>query len=331
MKHTKITALLLAFAMLLALLAGCGSQEPVATADTQPAAAPAATQAATQPETEAAAGVTVTDMVGREVTLEEPATRVVALTPSDCEILYAIGAGDTLVGRGEYCDYPAQVLEIPSVASGADTNIEQILALQPQVLLMSTMAQTEEQIAQLEAAGVKVVVSDAKDIAGTYTAIQLIGQLMGKEAEAAAVVEQMQTTFAEIESQVTGSEKKTIYFEISPLQYGLWAAGQHTFMDEIATMLGLENCFHQDVEGFAQVSEEQVLERNPDYILTTTMYYGEGPEPVEEIQGRAGWENVSAVSNGGIFNMPNNELTRPAPRLAQGAQMLFDLIYGQAE
>lgn len=123
-------------------------------------------------------------MTGREITLDAPATRVVALSASDCEIIYALGAGELLVGRGEYCDYPAEVLEVPAVQSGAETNIEQIIALEPQVLFMTKMAQTEEQIAALEAAGVHVVVSDAQDIAGVYEAIGMIGTLLGREAEA---------------------------------------------------------------------------------------------------------------------------------------------------
>ena len=82
-----------------------------------------------KPAEEPSTAVTLTDMTGREITLDEPATRIVALTPSDCEILYAIGAGDLLVGRGKYCDYPAEVTEIPAVESGCDTNIEQIVEL----------------------------------------------------------------------------------------------------------------------------------------------------------------------------------------------------------
>ena len=251
-----------------------------------------------------------------------------ALTPSDCEILFAIGAGDTLVGRGEYCDYPAEVLDIPAVQSGAETNIEEILALEPQLLIMSTMSQTEEQAAQLEAAGVQVVISDAQDIAGVYTAIEMIGKLMGKDENAAEVIDNMKTTFAEIEEKSTGDGSKTIYFEVSPLEYGLYTAGAHTFMDEVANMLGVKNCF-ADVEGWSAISEEQVLERNPDYIMTITMYYGEGPTPEEEILGRAGWENVTAVKNKAILNLVDNELSRPAPRLADGAKMLYDFVYGE--
>ena len=269
--------------------------------------------------------ISITDMMGREVKLSAPAQRIVALTAADCEILYAIGAGEYLVGRGEYCDYPDAVLDVPSVQSGYETNVEQIIALHPDVLLMSAMDQTADQVAQLENAGIRVVVSDADDIAGTYQAISMIGALMGREAEADAVIASMQETFDQVRRENSG---KTIYFEVSPLQYGLWTAGAGTFMNEIAEMIGLTNCF-ADVNGWAEISEEQVLSRNPDYIVTISMYYGEGPTPTEEIMARAGWENVTAVKNGAILNLANNELSRPANRLADGAQMLYDFVYGE--
>lgn len=271
--------------------------------------------------------VTVTDMAGREIALDAPATKVVALTASDCEILAALGAEDTLVGRGEYCDYPESVLEVPAVQSGADTNLEQIIALEPQVVIMAKMAQTEEQVAALEKAGIRVVVSDAQDIEGVYTAIRLIGALVGRNDEAEAMVADMQSTFADIaaKSENTG---KTVYFEVSPLQWGLWTAGKGTFMDELATMCGLTNAF-ADVEGWAEISEEQVLERDPDYIVTISMYYGEGPTPVEEIKSRAGWDALKAVQNDAIFNADSNEVSRPGPRLKDAAEALYTFVTGE--
>ena len=273
--------------------------------------------------------VTFTDMMGREITLAEPATRIVALTAADCEILCALGCEDALVGRGEYCDYPASVLDKPSVQSGSNTNIEEIIALQPQVVLMGTMAQTTEQVEALAQAGIQVVVSDAQNIEGVYTAIRLIGAIMGKDAEAEAMVADMQTAFADIEarSEATG---KTVYFEVSPLQWGLWTAGKGTFMDELAAMCGLENAF-ADVEGWAEISEEQVIARDPDYIVTITMYYGEGPTPVEEIKGRAGWDALKAVQNDTILNADSNEISRPGPRLKDAAETLFNFVYGADE
>ena len=271
--------------------------------------------------------VTVTDMAGREIALDAPATKVVALTASDCEILAALGAEDTLVGRGEYCDYPESILEVPAVQSGADTNLEQIIALEPQVVIMAKMAQTEEQVAALEEAGIRVVVSDAQDIEGVYTAIRLIGALVGRNDEAEAMVADMQSAFADIaaKSENTG---KTVYFEVSPLQWGLWTAGKGTFMDELATLCGLTNAF-ADVEGWAEISEEQVLERDPDYIVTISMYYGEGPTPVEEIKSRAGWDALKAVQNDAIFNADSNEVSRPGPRLKDAAEALYTFVTGE--
>ena len=274
-------------------------------------------------------GLTVTDMTGREIRLDGTAKKIVALTASDVEIIYALGAGDLLVGRGEYCDYPAEALEKPMVKSGSETNLEEILALEPDVVIMATMAQTVDQVEALEKAGVKVIVSDAQNLEGVYTAIGLIGQIVGKDEEAAALVKQMQETFAAIRAKAEDSGK-TVYFEVSPLEWGLWAAGKNTFMDELAGICGLRNAF-ADVEGWGAVSEEQVFEKDPDYIVTTSMYWGEGPTPVEEILGRAGWDKLKAVQNKQIFNADNNEITRPGPRLMNAAQALYDFVYGAEE
>ena len=273
-------------------------------------------------------GVTVTDMYGRGIALDAPVTRVVALTPSDCEILCALGGDKLLVGRGKYCDYPESILSVPIVQSGADTNIEEILALEPQVVLMSDMSQTEEQIRLLEDNGVRVVISDANDIAGVYTAIRMIGALIGADDAAEALVAEMQATFDSVAEKCENAGK-TVYFEVSPLQYGLWTAGRNTFMDELASLCGLTNAF-ADVNGWASISEEQVLARDPDYIVTITMYYGEGPTPVEEIVSRTGWDGLKAVKNGCIYNADSNAISRPGPRLKDAALELYRFINGDA-
>ncbi|MFP3152894.1 ABC transporter substrate-binding protein [Lachnospiraceae bacterium ZAX-1] len=270
--------------------------------------------------------ISVTDMTGRTITLDAPAERIVALTPADCEILYAIGAGNTLVGRGEYCDYPAEILDIDAVQSGSETNIEQIIALEPQVVLMGTMAQSEEQVAVLEAAGIAVVVSDAQDIEGTYTAIELIGTLMGKTEESASIIDGMKKTFEEVKEKAAKDGTKTVYFEVSPLEYGLWTAGGGTFMDELATMLGIKNVF-SDVQGWGEISAEQVIERDPDYIVTNAMYFGDGILPVEEILSRDGWQGMKAIKNKAILNADSYEITRPGPRLALAAETLYKFFY----
>jgi iron complex transport system substrate-binding protein len=305
---TGLMALLLVVGLLPAsLLAGCSSAP---SSDAPPADAP---------ETQA---ISVVDQTGTTVTLDKPAERVVALTASSAEIVYALGAGASVVGRGEYCDWPIEVLDIPVVQSGADTNIEQIIALQPDLVIMTTMAQNPDQVAQLNDAGIAVYSSDATDIAQTYESIEQIGTLFGRDAEALVIVDGMKATFEQL-----GSEEVfgTVYFEVSPLEYGLWAAGRGTFMNEIGELMGLRNIF-VDVEGWAEVSEEQVLERNPDYIVTVGMYFGEGLTPDAEVLARPSWQDVTAVQNGAVLNLGNNELARPGPRLADGAIALYDFV-----
>ena len=315
-KMKTIVSSVLAVIMVLTLLAGCGS------ASGGQASEPAPEQVS-EPVAENTS-ITVTDMAGREVVLEKAAEKIVALEPSDCEILYYLDALDRLVGRGEYCDFPAEVMDVPSVQSGYETNIEEVIALEPEVVIMTRMAQTEDQVNALEKAGIKVIMTDAQDIEGVYTAIELIGKVVGRETEAQNTIDYMKSEFDAIKATAL-DEEKTIYFEVSPLEWGLWTAGNHTFMNEIAEMMGCKNAF-ADAEGWAEVSEEQVIAADPDYIVTITMYFGEGPTPEEEIAARPGWENIKAVVNGNIIDIQDNSLSRPSPRLVDGARALYGLV-----
>jgi iron complex transport system substrate-binding protein len=266
--------------------------------------------------------IALTDMSGAEVTLAGPAEKIVAMTPADVEILYALGAGDKLVARGAYCNYPPEALALPDVETGAETNVEQILALNPDVIIMSVMAQRAEQVEALRGAGVAVVVTDGQTIDGVYQQIELVGKVVGKAAEAEALIARMQEDFADIEAEAGEGSGKSVYFEVSPLQYGLWTAGAGTFMDELAALAGLTNAF-ADVTGWAEISEEQVLARNPDYIVTLTMYFGEGPTPEEEILARDGWQSIKAVQNGAVLVTDADAISRPGPRLVQALRDLY--------
>lgn len=267
---------------------------------------------------------TVTDMHGRQVEIASPVTAVVALNPSDCEILYAIGCGDLLVGRGEYCDYPAEVLDIPSVGTGSNTNIEQIIALGPQLVIMNDMAQTQEHIDALSDAGIAVLVSDTTDIAGVYDVIRMIGAAVEKTDAAEALIGDMQARFDAVAAKAVDTGK-TVYFEISPLQYGLWTGGTDTFIHELAGICGLTNAF-ADVQGWAEVSQEQVIERAPDYIVTTSMSCDVEMTPEQEILTREGWQDIPAIKNSAVFSADNSAMTRSGPRLADACEALYGFV-----
>ncbi len=307
MKKTRLLAVLLTLLLAVGLLASCGAKPD--------------SSLTSEPTTEGA----FTDMMGRPIDVELPLGKVVVLTPSDCEILFAIGAGDMVVGRGEYCDYPAEVESIEAVQSGEETNIEQIVSLKPDAVIMNTMDQTEEQVEALEKAGIPVIMTDANRIEEVYEAIALIGTVTGKTDEANTLTKSMQQEFEEVALASHELERQSIYFEVSPLEYGLWSAGAGTFMDEISKMINMDNIFG-NIKGWDEVSEEQVIELNPDYIVTIAMDFGEEPGPVDEIIGRDGWSQLKAVETGHIFNADSDELSRPGPRLVDGARALLKFI-----
>lgn len=277
-----------------------------------------------------ATSVKVTDMVGREVVLEEgPAKEIVALMPADAEILFELGVGDRLIGRGAYVDYPAEEVEdIPAIATGQDLNVEEIIKLSPDLVIMSTMTLTPDQLEAVEVADIPVIITDAKTLEEVYTAIELIGQVTASEDKANQLVEEMQATFQEFQAKVEDiNEEKTVYYEISPLEFGLWTAGSQTFMDEIGQMLKLENIF-VDQEGFVEVSEEQVLLANPAYIITTSVPMD--PKAVQadqEILDRENWQEVAAVQDQQVFAVDNSAFTRPGPRLMDAIKELYQIVY----
>ena len=326
------------------LLAGCkGADVPVSTtvttADTTASvadtpvetAAPETTVADTESTEDTAADTAVsegpqsavTDMLGREIHVTDKLTRIVALSPADMEILYAIGAGDTVVGRTVYCDWPAESESISVVGSGDQTNIEEIIALDPQAVVMTTMAQTEEQVAELEAAGISVIISQAETIDGIYTDIELLGQLTGHEDGAADLISSMKDTIQGFSDKAKEQEQHTVYFEVSPLEWGLWTTGTDTFMHSTAEMLNMKNIF-DDVQGWAAISEEQVIERDPEFIVTTST----AEDAIEEICSRPGWEDLQAVKNGHIIVFAHDELTRPGPRITEAIETFYNAVYG---
>lgn len=307
MKRTRSLCLALTALLLLTLLSGC---------EKTPAEAPGM-----------AVGIEVTDMMDRQLQLEQPAEKIVVLTAADCEILFAIGAGDQVVARGEYCNYPKEALALTEVASGSETNIEQIIAMEPDLVIMSSMDQPLEQVLALENSGIPVLQLAANTLDETYVAISLIGKVTGRDAEAEGLIASMKKDLAALVNEVDGESGNSVYFEVSPLEYGLWTAGKGTFMDELSSMLGLSNIF-SDVNGWAKISQEQVIERNPDYIVTIFMAFDGAMDPVEEILARPGWAGIRAVSKRQVKTVNSDEIARPGPRLVNAARDLYEIFYG---
>jgi len=269
----------------------------------------------------------ITDTSNKEVTFTKLPEKVISLIPAATEIIYDLNSQEKLIGIDSYSNYPEDTKNKTKLDTNTGLNIESIVSLNPDVVFMSKMGQTIDQYNNLINSGIKVIMVDASSIEQTYTMIDLIGKVLGKENESNKIVNQMKIDFTDIKNSVKNKEPKTIYYEISPLEYGLWTSGNNTFENEIMKMLNIDNIFG-DINGWSQVSEEQVLIKNPQYIVTTTADYGQ-TKASDEILGRKNWNNIEAIKLKQVYVIDPDIMARPTKRLVEGAKQLKKLIYGE--
>ncbi|ELI1752749.1 ABC transporter substrate-binding protein [Listeria monocytogenes] len=282
----------IAVVLLLAILTACGNTETKAP----------------EKKTEK---IEVKDATGNTITLEEAPTKIVSLMPSNTEILFALDLGDKVKGVTAYDDYPKEAQKVEKVTS-TSVDTEKIIAIKPDLVLgHESMLATEKDAYQLlKDAGINVfVVPDATDLKAAEKSIITVGKLTGKEKEAKEVTDSMEEQKVAVEKKA--KELKTspkVWIEISP---DLYTAGKGTFMNEMLELAGGTNVVTES--GFIPYNEEKVVELQPDIILSVY------PDAKATIQKRAAWKDIPAVKNDKIYEMDANKLSRPGPRLLEGA------------
>lgn len=270
----------------------------------------------------------VTDSKGTVVVIEKIPEKIIALLPSDVEILYALGVQDKLVAVGEYANFPEDVKEKKKLGSGPNTNVEEIINLDPDIVFFGQMEQTEAMVEQLRQAGITVIVSNDQNIEDVYNTIEMMGRITGKSKDAQKIIEDMKAGFAELKEKAAKKDRVRAYIEVSPLQFGLWTCGKGTFIHELSEIVGIENVF-AEIEGWGQISEEQVIAKNPDIILTTVGEDYGVEKPVEDILSRETWKGIKAVADGKVYMLDAEMTARPVPRLLDAARDMYRLVYGE--
>ena len=249
------------------------------------------------------------DMNGNAVTIEEQPDAVVSLTPSNTEILYSLGAGDLVKGVDSYSNYPAEALEnATAVGSYADTDIEAVLALEPDVVFAGTGTLQEEARAQLAEAGVVVVETEAMDYAGIPTSIQRIADILNIVAQ--PLLTEMRDKEAALLETAAEAGSCTVYFALSFGEYGEWSAGPGTFIDTMITMAGGVNIMDDPALPWPNPSLESILEADPDVILVSG-----GDEMAQLFLEGEAYQDLSAVQNGHVYGVDADMSNRPGPRI----------------
>jgi iron complex transport system substrate-binding protein len=269
--------------------------------------------------------ITLTDGLGKEVTIESEPTTIVSVLPSNTEIAYALGLGDKIVGVSDYDNYPEEVLEKEKVGS-MEINLEKVLILQPDLLLLSpSHNQYTDVLSQLKEAGINtVIVGDASSFEDVYASIRLIANATGTSEKAEEIIVDMQERLEVLKEKAKAvSEPKKVWVEVSPAP-DIYTTGKGTFMHEMLEAIQAVNAAGEQ-EGWVKFTEEEAVQLNPDVIITTYGYYVENP--AEGVLNRAGWAEVPAVKNEQVFDVNNDTVTRPGPRLIDGVETLAKLIY----
>ncbi len=267
-------------------------------------------------------GIVITDMEGKTVELERLPERIVSLSPSNTEIVFALGAGSRLVGITSFCDYPDETSDIEKIGDFEGPNIELLKKVQPDVILAGVYVQDDIAIA-IEGLGIPVIMTEASGFDGIPDSIALIGKIVGEEEEAKRIILDMQNIIDGVKDRTKDSEKPEIFYIawIDPLI----TTGSDTFVDDVITISGGLN-IAEEIIGWTHYSTEELINRNPDMLIVAWHANNEGISK-EEIMADPILRNLDCVKKGNIYIMKDDNLiSRPGPRIVEGVQEMAKAI-----
>ncbi|WP_427108913.1 ABC transporter substrate-binding protein [Lysinibacillus xylanilyticus] len=270
----------------------------------------------------------VKDDRGVEVEFAAVPKTIVSLQPSNTEILFSLGVGDKIVGATEYDTYPEEAQKIERVSDSTKFNSERILALKPDVVIAYTTGGKDEEnlngLKGLEDAGIKVfAIQSAESFDDVYGDIEQIATVMGIKDKGDKLNEDIKAKIADVQAKVKDVKKqKSIYLEISP-KPSIYTAGSGTFQQEILDTANVKNVF-DELQGWKPVSEEDVIAKNPEVILTTVSYV---KNSAEEILSRDGWNSITAIQNKAVYYIDTDISNRPGPRISEAVELIAKAAY----
>ena len=323
------TAAILALILVLAV-AGCGSNEQQGEEQSSsiqtPTVAPSENTEEDNGQLHTAYPLTVVDATGESLTFEAAPQKIISVSPAETEILFELGLDEQIVGVSDFDNYPEAALDKPKMGAIYQPNVESMIAAESE-LVITGVSMSEEAVNKLRDLGIVVFKTDPRTLEDVLGNIELFGQITDTQAEAAALIERMKQERDEVTEAVqsiSAEEKKKVYIEFSPG----WTVGKGEFMDELITLAGGVNAA-ADLEGWTQISEEKIIQDNPDVILYSSHVVDEesGMTLDEIIKGRPGWDQITAVKNGAVIAVDDNLMSRPGPRLTLGLKEIAKTIY----
>lgn len=262
--------------------------------------------------------MTITDDEGRTVIIESEPQTIVSIMPSNTEILYALGLGDKIIGVTENCYYPEEAMEKEKVGSFT-INIEKVVSLNPDLVLASRGQETYT--ASLTQFGINIVTLIPRNLEEICKSIEMVGRLTNTYEKAVEITKEMKREIEEIKEltqNLTEQDKPKVLILVDREE--LYSVGRNTFLNHMIETAGGINIAADVATDWPVLSEEKVFEEDPDFILCTYLIK-------DKIIARENWQELKALKNNQVYNVDNDLVSRPGPRVAKGLRLLYDILH----
>ena len=266
----------------------------------------------------------LTDDAGRNVTLPARVERVITLAPNLTEIVFAIGAGDRVVGNTSYCDYPAEAKNVAKVGDTLQPSLERIIALRPQVVLVSTASQLEVFTQQLQSQNIAVFVTDPHDLEGVFKSIEQVGRMLDHEQQAQALVQKLRERTNAVEQAVKQTQSMRVFYQVSGEP--LYAPGHDAFVTDLMRRAGGTSVTADLPGAWLRYSNESALAARPDAIILPTG----GSMGAANSQVAEALRNSPAAQAGRVYKINDDLLARPGPRAVLGLEEMARALHPEA-
>ena len=265
---------------------------------------------------------TFVDDLGRKIYLAKVPKRIVSLAPSITEMLFAIGAGESVVGVTEFCNYPPEALEKPKVGY-AQPNLEAILALQPELIVAPKSFLRVDLLDRLEQLKIPTFLFDPKSVENILAHIQLLGRMVGQVPASIKVTERIRKKVTAISEQLSGRPRPVLLFVLNTDP--LITVGPGSYIHQLIELAGARNAAEQAAMPYPRLNIEEVLRQNPEFLLFPAGQF-EGIPQAEQDQWRR-WTSLEAVKRDQFVQVDSDMLNRPGPRVIDALEALVAILH----
>jgi len=271
--------------------------------------------------------VTITDSLDNEFTLEEKPTKIISLSPNMTEVLFAVGAGENVVGVTNFADYPQEATEVDIIGSITEPNIEKIITMEPDVVIASSVNKMET-IERLRELNVKVAGFSANSVDMAIENIKTVSKLTGNQEKGEEIVTEMYIKIGEmtnlVEDHLENNKKRKVFYEI--WNDPLYTAGKNNFIDDLVNMAGGINIGRLAEGQWPQYNLEKLLIEDPEVYISTP-HSADREVSKEKIKNRAQYQSISAIKNDRVYVIDQDILNRASPRLVKGLALMTKAIF----